>query len=85
MQTHPLKLVTIVAESTLEHRLTDALKELGATGFTVLEGRGEGSRGLHAAGFYEVSARQDDVGLQTLVVARRVERRRTRGDKASAT
>ena len=42
-------------------------------------------RWLHAAGFHEVSARQDDVGLQTLVVARRVERRRTRADKASAT
>ena len=34
------------------------------------------SRWLHTAGFYEVSARQDDVGLQTLVVARKIERRR---------
>jgi hypothetical protein len=42
-------------------------------------------RWLHTVGFYEVSARQDDVGLQTLVVARRVERRRARRDKASAT
>jgi len=35
------------------------------------------------AGFHEVSARQDDVGLQTLVVARRVERRRARRDTVS--
>ena len=32
-------------------------------------------RSLHTAGFHEVSTRQDDVGLQTLVVARRMERR----------
>jgi SAM-dependent methyltransferase len=34
-------------------------------------------RWLHTAGFFEVSTRQDDVGLQTLVVARKVDRRRT--------
>jgi hypothetical protein len=33
-------------------------------------------RWLHEAGFHEVSTRQDDVGLQTLVVARKLERRR---------
>jgi SAM-dependent methyltransferase len=34
-------------------------------------------RWLHTAGFHEVSTRQDDVGLQTLVVARKFERRRS--------
>jgi SAM-dependent methyltransferase len=34
-------------------------------------------RWLHSAGFYEVSTRQDDVGLQTLVVARKTERRQS--------
>jgi SAM-dependent methyltransferase len=33
-------------------------------------------RWLHTAGFHEVSTRQDSVGLQTLVVARKLERRR---------
>ena len=33
-------------------------------------------RWLHTAGFHEVSTRQDNVGLQTLVVARKQERRR---------
>jgi SAM-dependent methyltransferase len=32
-------------------------------------------RWMHTAGFHEVSTRQDDIGLQTLVVARKVERR----------
>lgn len=32
-------------------------------------------RFLHTAGFHEVTMRQDDVGLQTLVVARKLERR----------
>jgi len=33
-------------------------------------------RWLHSAGFHQVTTRQDDVGLQTLVVARKDERRR---------
>ena len=41
-------------------------------------------RWLHEAGFYEVSTRQDDVGLQTLVVARRMERRRSPSSRTSA-
>lgn len=48
MRTIPLKLVTVVCEPVLESRITDELRALGATGFTVVEGRGEGSRGLHA-------------------------------------
>lgn len=35
-------------------------------------------RWLHAAGFYEVTTRQDDVGLQTLVVARKMAARSPR-------
>jgi nitrogen regulatory protein P-II 2 len=48
MPTHPLKLVTVIAEPVLETKLTHELRALGATGFTVVEGRGEGSRGRHA-------------------------------------
>lgn len=46
MQTHPMKLVTVVAESDVEHRLTEELLALGAAGFTVVEGRGAGTRHL---------------------------------------
>ena len=49
MHTHPMKLVTIVAESAIEHRLTEEVLALGAAGFTVLEGRGEGTRHLRAS------------------------------------
>ena len=48
MPAHPMKLVTVVAEPAIEHRLTDELLALGATGFTVVEGRGEGTRHLRA-------------------------------------
>ncbi len=51
MPTHPMKLVTVIAEPAVEHRLTGELLALGATGFTVVEGRGEGSRHRHAAEF----------------------------------
>lgn len=40
-----MKLVTIVVEPVLEPRITAALKSLGATGYTVTEARGTGSRG----------------------------------------
>jgi nitrogen regulatory protein P-II 2 len=49
MLTYPFKLVTIIAEPVLEPRITQELRRLGATGFTVVEGRGEGTRALHAA------------------------------------
>jgi nitrogen regulatory protein PII len=39
-----MKLVTVVAESAVEHRLTEELLALGAAGFTVVEGRGAGTR-----------------------------------------
>ncbi len=43
-----MKMVVIVAEPVLEHRITAELRQLGARGFTVLDGRGEGTRGTHA-------------------------------------
>jgi nitrogen regulatory protein PII len=49
MDTVPLKLVTIVAEPVLEEQLTGELKRLGARGFTVVDSRGEGSRGMRAS------------------------------------
>lgn len=44
-----LRLVTIVAEPVLESRLVRDLKVLGATGWTLSETRGEGSRGMRAS------------------------------------
>ncbi len=48
MNSTPLKMVVIVAEPVLETRLVAELRELGAKGFSILEGRGEGSRHAHA-------------------------------------
>jgi hypothetical protein len=46
MQTISLKLVTIVSESVLTEQLVEAIKRLGATGYTLTEATGEGSRGM---------------------------------------
>lgn len=40
------KLVTIVAESALEGPISKEIKRLGARGYTIVEARGEGSRGV---------------------------------------
>jgi nitrogen regulatory protein P-II 2 len=45
MSQHAMKLVTIVTESVLTESLVADLKRLGASGYTVTEVRGEGSRG----------------------------------------
>ncbi|MBX9929764.1 MAG: hypothetical protein K2X99_12740 [Gemmatimonadaceae bacterium] len=62
MQTHPLTVVTVIAEPVLEHRLTSELRALGATGFTVVEGHGEGSQGRHAG---EIPG--ENVRIETIV------------------
>jgi hypothetical protein len=48
MQLHPLKHVTIVAESILKDQLTKKVLELGATGFTCIDAAGDGSRGARS-------------------------------------
>ncbi len=48
MNTTLLKMVVLVAEPVLEARLVAELRELGATGSTIVDGRGEGSRHGHA-------------------------------------
>ena len=45
------KLVTIVTEAVLEPELIEELEELGASGYTVTEARGSGSRGVRDAGW----------------------------------
>jgi nitrogen regulatory protein P-II 2 len=46
MDTHDLILVTVVAEPVLEDRLTREIMEYGASGYTVTEVRGKGTRGI---------------------------------------
>ena len=49
MNTVPLKKVTIIAEAVLEQEILRALRTLGATGWSVAQVRGEGSRGVRAS------------------------------------
>jgi nitrogen regulatory protein P-II 2 len=66
MHMHPLKLITIIAEPVLEARITTELLALGATGFTVVDGRGEGSRALHAAEIPGVNVRIESIVSATV-------------------
>ena len=45
------KLVTIITEAVLENELCDFLIDLGASGYTVTNARGSGSRGVRSAGW----------------------------------
>jgi nitrogen regulatory protein PII len=46
MKTTDSKVLTIITESIIEQKLVKCLKELGATGYTIEEVRGEGRRGV---------------------------------------
>ena len=49
MRTFPMKRVTVVAEALLEDKIVADLRRLGARGWTILEARGHGSRGVRAS------------------------------------
>ena len=51
MTTESRKLVTIVTEAVLETELCEDLEGLGAAGFTIVNARGSGSRGVRDAGW----------------------------------
>jgi nitrogen regulatory protein P-II 2 len=44
MNTHPMTLLTLVAESILKDRLIHEIRDAGARGFTITDVSGEGSR-----------------------------------------
>lgn len=46
VQFHPMKLINVVANATLEERLVSIANAHDASGYTVLEARGAGSAGL---------------------------------------
>ena len=49
MHTERRKLLTIVAEAPLEQRLIQNLERCGATGYTITDARGKGTRGVRNA------------------------------------
>jgi nitrogen regulatory protein P-II 2 len=56
-----LKLVTIVVEEAIAQRLFAEIRNLGASGYTASEARGEGSRGKRAGRIGEVNLRIETV------------------------
>jgi len=48
---YPCKLVTVVTEAILESQICAWLRENGASGYTVTDARGSGSRGARTAGW----------------------------------
>ncbi|MCM8596980.1 P-II family nitrogen regulator [Accumulibacter sp.] len=49
MQTHPCRLLVILAEAALESRLVEDALRLGAHGYTIVDARGGGSSGAREA------------------------------------
>ncbi len=62
--TAQVRLVTIVAEAVLEASIIALLKEVGVSGYTATDARGEGSRGRRTG---EIPG--DNVRIETLVAA----------------
>ncbi|MEM6327938.1 MAG: transcriptional regulator [Bacteroidota bacterium] len=69
MQTASYRLVTIVAERTVRDRLLNTIHRLGATGHTMQEVQGEGTRGLSGATWERPS-----VKIETIVTEEIAER-----------
>lgn len=46
-----MKIITIITESALEHRLEEDIERLGARGYTITNARGKGHRGVRDAGW----------------------------------
>ena len=51
MSTIRCKLVTIITEAALESELLEVLEKHGASGYTITNARGRGSRGIRDAGW----------------------------------
>lgn len=70
MITHKMKLITIITESVLEHNLVDDIERLGAHGYTVINARGKGQKGLRDAGWSGDSNIRVEVVCDSAVIER---------------
>jgi nitrogen regulatory protein P-II 2 len=69
MQLKELKLITIVSEAVLRDRLTEVIQRSGATGYTVSDANGEGSRGTRRSGVHGENIRIEVVAPQAIAEA----------------
>ena len=67
MNTHPMKLVTIVCEAHARDAVTRLLREVGAHGWTLFPVEGDGSRGKRPADIPEFANIQIEVVVPPLV------------------
>lgn len=74
MNTHPMKLVTIVCEALAREPLTDLLREVGAHGYTLANVEGSGSHGLRTGDIGEYANIRVEVIVPPAVAAGLLER-----------
>jgi nitrogen regulatory protein PII len=74
MNTHPMKLVTIVCEAYAKDAVTKLLHEVGAHGYTLFAVEGDGSRGKRPADIPEFANIQLEVLVQPAVATTLLER-----------
>jgi len=74
MNTHPMKLVTIVCEAYAKDAVKKLLREVGAHGYTLFEVEGDGSRGERPADIREFANIQVEVILKPDAAQKLLER-----------
>ena len=74
MNTHLMKLVTIVCEAHARDAVTNLLRDAGAHGWTLFTVEGDGSRGRRPADILEFANIQIEVIVQPEVAERLLER-----------
>jgi nitrogen regulatory protein PII len=74
MQTHPMKLLTIVCEAHARKPVLDLLRSTGAHGWTLFPVEGEGARGSRAADIPEFTNLQVEVIVRPEVADTLLER-----------
>ncbi len=77
MNTHPMKLVTVVCEALARTPLKQLLAETGAHGYTMFPVEGSGARGVRVADIEEFGNVQTQVIVPPAVAARLLERLQT--------
>ena len=74
MNTHPMKLVTMVVEALAKEPMITLLREVGAHGYTLFPVEGDGSRGKRPADIPEFTNIQIDVLVPSEVANHLLER-----------
>lgn len=69
VETHLVKLVTIICEAHAREAVIEKLRRVGARGWTLFEVQGDGARGLRPADIPEYANIQIEVLLQPTVAA----------------